>query len=108
MQINLTMTEIIAIGGLLIAIVSAWITLRVRITKVETTSNLKFLELEKQIHECKNSNRVWIDELKQSLKTFLDDNKGDHREIAGSVEALRDAISDMRVKIAELHNEQMR
>jgi patatin-like phospholipase/acyl hydrolase len=86
----------------MITILSIWIGTRIRIQKIETTVNLKFIEMEKQILESNNHNNEWITGIKQMIDKFLLDNKEEHRELIHDMKNVRTCMGAINEKLAYL------
>lgn len=101
MQISISVSEILAFTALMFSIVGAWVTLRVRIQKLETTTNLKIVEIERQILEAKSSNTDWVHDMKDTINRFLVDNKEEHRTIGTNIEGIKNSIEGINIRLAK-------
>lgn len=98
----LNIGEIIAILTLIILVVGAWINVRVKIKEIETTMNIKIVQLEARIADQNRSNQTWVKDMKEMITQFLADNKEEHRSISHDVKNIRQSINAVCIKIAEL------
>lgn len=94
-ELNLSITELIAVMAFAGSIVTVWINTKVKIAKIETTVTLKMASLETKIAEYIQTNSKTIEE-------FVKDNKAEHREIAHDVRNIRQSINGIDLKIAKL------
>jgi hypothetical protein len=101
MEFHLTLAEIIAFTIMMITVISAWVALRVKIQKLETTSQLKFLELEEKISTSNDDHDKWVEDMRKMVKEFLTDNKEEHRAIMHSVGSMRNTLEIIKIQIAE-------
>ena len=101
MIFHITIAEVLAFAGVLIAVIAPWIALRVKLQKIETTTNIKFLELEKMIMDSEKRHDEWVDGIKEMAKEFLTNNKEEHREIMHNVGSMRSSLEFIKIKLAE-------
>lgn len=88
------LSTIISGIGLLSAIVTSYIGFRMKLTKFETTTNMKFAELERRFSEHIESNKSEFSELWK-------DNKEDHIAIGKDIKEVTKLLTEMKIDIAK-------
>jgi hypothetical protein len=96
-DLNLTLPEVLGIllasGGL----VSIWVSMSIRITRIETTVKIKIASVELSIANYIASNT------KNITESFAD-NKEEHKEIMSEVKEMRGSLHDISITIAKIPN----
>lgn len=80
--------------GLLFAILASYFSFRMKLTKFETTTNLKFAELERRFSEH-------IDGNKNEFNELWKDNKEDHAIIGKDVKEIARLLTDLKIELAK-------
>ena len=93
---NLTLPEFFGIIVVLASFVSVWVNTKVKIARIETSTNIRIASIEVKIAEYIQRNSATMDK-------FVQDNKDEHREIMHDVKGIRSSIQSLDVKIAEMH-----
>lgn len=101
MILHLTLTEILAFTGIMITLVSGYVVLKMKIQKIETTSQLKFLEIEAKIMASDKSHDRWVDDIKEMVHKFLTENKEEHGQLIHSVGSMRSSLEFIKIRLAE-------
>ena len=68
------MSVVLSFISILIIVIVAWIKVNVRIAEIETTIQLKFMQLEKDTEKCGEQYTVILDEL-NNIKVILVDKQ---------------------------------
>lgn len=80
--------------GLLFAILASYFSFRMKLTKFETTTNLKFAELERRFAEH-------IDGNKNEFNELWKDNKEDHIAITNNLKDVANTLNELKIEIAK-------
>lgn len=102
MNLTLSIQDILAILGMLGVVTGYYISLRVKIQKIDTSTQLKILELERKIAAEKSVNADWVKDIREMIAQFLCDNKEEHKELQHDTKNIRQGLENIRVSIAEL------
>lgn len=102
MNLTLSVQEILAILGMLGVVTGYYISLRVKIQKIDTSTQLKILELERQIASEKSVHADWVKDIREMIAQFLCDNKEEHKALQHDTKNIRQGLENIRVSIAEL------
>ena len=99
---NISFSEFLALIAILSSIVTVWVSTKVRIQKIETTMQLKLLELERKICESNDHHNEWVLGMKEMINQFLTDNKQEHKDIMHDVKGIRQSLNAMNIRLAEI------
>ncbi|MFZ4523498.1 MAG: hypothetical protein ACOYNC_17475 [Bacteroidales bacterium] len=99
---NISFSEFLALMAILGSIVTVWVSTKVRIQKIETTMQLKLLELERKICESNDHHNEWVLGMKEMINQFLTDNKQEHKDIMHDVKGIRQSLNAMNIRLAEI------
>lgn len=80
--------------GLLFAILASYFSFRMKLTKFETTTNMKFAELERRFSEHIDGNKTEFNELWK-------DNKEDHIAINNNLKDVATTLNELKLEIAK-------
>jgi hypothetical protein len=100
--LSASFSEFLALMAILGSIVTVWVSTKVKIQKIETTMQLKVLELERKIHESNDHHNEWVLGMKEMINQFLTDNRQEHKDIMHDVKGIRQSINAMNVRLAEI------
>jgi len=100
--LSFSFSEFLALMAILGSIITVWVSTKVKIQKIETTMQLKILELERKILESNDHHNEWVLGMKEMINQFLTDNKQEHKDIMHDVKGIRQSINAMSIKLAEI------
>ena len=95
-DLNLTLPEVVAIIIALSAFVSVWVSIKVKIARIETTVNLKIAAIELSI-------ATYIQSNSESVHCSFADNKEEHRTLMADVKEIRGSVNQISVEIAKIN-----
>ena len=109
-DLTLTLTEMVSILIFLLGLVSAWISLRVKITKIETSTNMKLASMEStstlRFAAIESKLAEYIKNNNEQIKSFASDNKEEHRELMHDVKNIRSSINAIFMKIGPVDSKE--
>lgn len=115
-----TLEQLIGFSAIIIAVLSAWISMRVRAQKtdaktiaIEESTKLQIIELEKRLEikmvelgtrivAEREFNTQWVTNLKNTIEAVLADNRQEHRDISHDVKGVRQSIQLINLKLTEI------
>ena len=80
--------------GLLFAILASYFSFRMKLTKFETETNMRFLDFERRLADHIEGNAKDLDELWR-------ENREDHKAIGKDVKDIANMITEMKLEIAK-------
>lgn len=80
--------------GLLFAILASYFSFRMKLTKFETTTNMKFAELERRFSEHLEAN-------KSEFSDLWKENKEDHIAITHNLKEVASTLTELKLEIAK-------
>ena len=101
-MMNISFSEFLALLAILGSIVTVWVSTKVKIQKIETTMQLKLLELERKICESNDHHNEWVLGMKELINQFLTDNKQEHKDIMHDVKGIRQSLGAINIRLAEI------
>ncbi|MCX6305530.1 MAG: hypothetical protein NT040_11230 [Bacteroidetes bacterium] len=101
-DLNLSVPEVFAMLLAIAGIVGVWVSVNVRIAKIETTVTLKIAAIEMSIATYIKSNSDNLRINAESVHCSFADNKEEHRAIANDVKEMRRTLGGISVEIAKL------
>lgn len=101
-EVNLSFSEILAFIVIMGSIVSVWIQVKVKIQKIETTTNIKFLDFERQLADMNTRSKEWMTGAGDALNRFVNENKEEHRELSHDTKNIRNSLQLVNERLAVL------
>ena len=101
-DLNLSIPEVFGVLLAIAGIVGVWVSVNVRIAKIETTVTLKIAAIEMSIANYIKSNSDAVKSNAINVHDSFIDNKEEHKLIAADVKAIGATVNQISIELARL------